>query len=655
MTLNITTAARLQRHTGKCTALLQRHSAFRHVRCMMLVGYNTHRYHMSGYEDELDDIQFDFLRWQFGPAPSFDWDVNHHRLQGLPDNSEFTWNLGADRSRAQAAYDADTLWTPLAELLLLLPGLTNLVYGCPSQFPPCLLRALHDKARSHRPRLHLHTFELRMLEDGSAASDGIPDPHELALITSPCLDSVWLVDRKIRVTVDSQQITHTLPGRQAQALKEMIKTEGLAPNLRKVRVMQGPTSRFSSTDPRALPRTWLPEELESRDRKKQTVALEHLELTCYGSIPSVTDADTQYWQGLTNMDTLRELHLTQSVDERGLHELQSLRFPALTALTFRCVDFPDACYMDGVKQFIRNQLRLEWLRMLAWDWSVSSFTDNPKDGSSTHQRPNRTLRTLHLEYSICLPSSPPRGAILSRFYLASPSEVTQLGAFHPCVEHLCLVVRRSKGDCNEVARYKALGASFPRLKRLSLTLDASPPGVVWPRPVVWSSPVPRPENSTDSFENHYCRVRPYTNGHIMDVMVNSALDGRLARQIFKAIASPSLETMIVRVKGGTDFIPFPRLPGERPLMNQMPGLALTPWLNGLAREWRVERLLPDADVKVREISRNAEGWVRQGDNPMGVHEMDPLVKHFRTLWPETRSGSKGWFDDWESWPLASEA
>jgi hypothetical protein len=655
VTFNITTPARLRRHTRKCTALLQRHHAFRHVRYMVLVGFQAKQYCMEDPEDGRDDTLFDFHRWQLAPVRAFDWDVNHQRLQGIPDYSDFTWNARADRTPVHAAYDTDTSWAPLAELVRLLPGLKDLVYECPGQFPPCLLQALHDKTRSHRPRLHLRTFELRMLENGSVAGAAITDPHELALIASPCLHSVWLQDHD--GTTDSQGATYILPGRQAQALGQIMKTEGLAPNLREVRVMQYPPLLPYRPGLQSRPRVWLPEELGGRNGQKQAIALEHLELGCNGTLYHVTDVDVQYWNGLANLSTLQELHLSKPVDERGLDELQSLRFPALTTLTFCCVQFPNAGYLDKVKRFIRSQPRLETLHMVAWDWSASSLTDDPNGSSESdtaaHHRPNTTLRTLHLGYSRNLSSSPPRLHILSRFYIASASEFTQLGAFYPRIEHLSVVVRRSKGDCDEVTRYKALGASFPRLKRVALTLDASPPGVVWPPRVVWSMPVPRPENTIDSFENHYCRVRPYTNGHVMDVMVNSALDARLARQIFEAIASPSLETMMIRVKGGTDFVPYPRPPGERP-MGQAPGLALTPWLNGLAREWVIERLFPEADLEVKEIGRNAEGWVREAWDPLKVHEMDPLVKHFRTLWPETRSGSKGWFDDWESWPLASE-
>lgn len=84
------------------------------------------------------------------------------------------------------AYDNDYLWQPLARLMERLPGLVDVVYACRSQIPPCLLQALH----THLPacRLHHYTFYLRSLNVKGKA----PDPHELALVTSPCLHSLHL-------------------------------------------------------------------------------------------------------------------------------------------------------------------------------------------------------------------------------------------------------------------------------------------------------------------------------------------------------------------------------------------------------------------------------------------------------------------------------
>lgn len=73
-------------------------------------------------------------------------------------------------------------WEPLASLIARLEHLAELNYACVNQFPPCLLKALHQ----HHPacRLNLHTFRFRSLRKSET------DPYEIELISSPCLHSV---------------------------------------------------------------------------------------------------------------------------------------------------------------------------------------------------------------------------------------------------------------------------------------------------------------------------------------------------------------------------------------------------------------------------------------------------------------------------------
>lgn len=56
--------------------------------------------------------------------------------------------------------------------------------------------------------------------------------------------------------------------------------------------------------------------------------------------------------------------------------------------------------------------------------------------------------------------------------LKTTQELASLGAIFPFVEKLPLPDKRSKGDQPEVALYKTIEASFPRLEKLALTLDA---------------------------------------------------------------------------------------------------------------------------------------------------------------------------------------
>ncbi|TDZ13432.1 hypothetical protein C8035_v004456 [Colletotrichum spinosum] len=75
-------------------------------------------------------------------------------------------------------------WRPVADLLEKLSGLRDLLYDFEVQFPPCLLRVLHD----HHPacRLRIRNFHLRSLSSPSL------DPYEKALVSSPCLYGIHL-------------------------------------------------------------------------------------------------------------------------------------------------------------------------------------------------------------------------------------------------------------------------------------------------------------------------------------------------------------------------------------------------------------------------------------------------------------------------------
>jgi hypothetical protein len=90
------------------------------------------------------------------------------------------------------------------------PGLTDVIYRCPSQFPPCLLQTLH--ASKKPARLHLQIFNL------CSAYDDPPtiDPHEWDIITSPCLYSVWLLYTLVvlpsrRLNIVERMVGHEAP------------------------------------------------------------------------------------------------------------------------------------------------------------------------------------------------------------------------------------------------------------------------------------------------------------------------------------------------------------------------------------------------------------------------------------------------------------
>ncbi|KAG7284671.1 hypothetical protein NEMBOFW57_009280 [Staphylotrichum longicolle] len=362
----------------------------------------------------------------------------------------------------------------------------------------------------------------------------------------------------------------------------MLRIEGLAPNLREVRMLQMRPSyadHQSLSEPRAW--DWLPTDIGGRDRKQQVTSLDHLELGVFLAFLSrFSEGEFQYWNGLADLSALHTLNLTTVVDERALDRLLSLRFPAMADLALRCTTKPSTVYFDKAKRFIRGLPRLRQLNLMNWDWHVAPLAADPKDASGSSS-PIKTLRSLQLDHNPADQGNYVRNAQPTRLSLASTSEIMGLGALFPCLETLTLSIHRSRGDCNEVARYRALGSSFPRLQRLALVLEPLPPQPREP---------PNPEST--AFEDRPAGWAELTNGHIISFMANSALDAKLARQIFKAVASPRLETMMVKAEAGGMF---------------RVGPALRPWLNELAREWVVDRVNWKGEVRLRKIGRNAEG------------------------------------------------
>lgn len=107
-------------------------------------------------------------------------------------------------------------------------------------------------------------------------------------------------------------------------------------------------------------------------------------------------------------------------------------------------------------------------------------------------------------------------------------------------------MKRSRGDASGVALYRAFGR-LPRLRRLTLALDASPAPLVEVvkehGTIARDTPI---DPLFDAWGAEYLRgartvtvfctsLHPHRQGHLLDVFVDSAIDGRLARSIFAPI------------------------------------------------------------------------------------------------------------------------
>lgn len=668
-------------------------------------------------ERDKDNDMFHFHHWNAGRAPSLQWDINNARLHGIPDYSEFHERASAngfDSTDVREAYDMDEEWEPMAQLFDRLPGLREVVYKCPVQFPPCLLQALHDKMPQITPRLHLRAFKLRMMNDTITAWTD-PDPHEMALLKSPCLDSLWFVDTVASwyrwISSRSGDSRDREEQKNLHAFGEMVDRWPIAPNLHEVGVMRNYTHVQGSRSDNILLA------IMRNAAKKNTLRLKTLNLDC-AYVSQILAMDPSL-----DLSMLRALHLLKMSHNSVIDALSAQSLPLLRDLSIQFIFTASWKEYDRVKQFVRGFRNLESLRVRGWDWSVASFSD--WCGEIT---PYQTVRSLDLgcgeEY----------GGMSSS--VQTELEIMFLGYVYSGVETLSLPIRRSKGDQHEVRLYQTLGRSFPKLKRLALTLEALLPSaerlpseILNPAaparthlsgaPGVYRDPLGSWDPIVQSRESYshlpfpkqpfiIYGCSPFLNGEILDLFINSAVDAKLARQIFDAISSSChtssrLETMMVRSKA---LIRFRSAYNPEPESNGYvagtgtgygrcdPDGYIRPLLTGLTREWLLDTLLCDDSgekVRVKEIGARAEGLKREPVDPQSVpitdqlalymaeleelsrrksckrgkhlnerkgwwedvrvSEENSLMVHFRELWPGRKEGGRGWWEDWESWDL----
>ena len=144
----------------------------------------------------------------------------------------------------------------------------------------------------------------------------------------------------------------------------------------------------------------------------------------------------------------------------------------------------------------------------------------------------------------------------------------------------------------------------------------------------------------------------YRNGHIYDILINSALDASLARKIFSTVGG-NVETLLVQTYGGLNF---PQ-PGQAPRFSlprgsRPAGTMLGPFLRATGKQWMVGKMNDKVVVKELGLGRFWSSPVDPLRIRSGGHKA--TMQCFRRVWPDKKEGSKGWFDDWESWGLETE-
>ncbi|KAI1768346.1 hypothetical protein GGR53DRAFT_478988 [Hypoxylon sp. FL1150] len=608
----------LQLRVQYYTELLHHLGAQKHVRRLVIYGPGLHNpsvaiggtapelrrtlYHIPDQEREDDQ---DPLHCRFDKHTGVDIYDNIYHSSFAP-----------DASVVETAYELDDGWSPLAELVRQLPVLGDVIYQCAAQFPPCLLKALHERQPEWPMcRLHLDTFKLRCL----SATPPTADPHELRLIRSPCLHSITIRTGKRLF----HGPFHWVPQDQLNMVFRLV--AGFTPNIKEVHVigMQGFTQtllserreRSSAFRPRWEEQVPIP-----RPGPEEKGSLSYLHLVSDDYPTGMLGREIDDWSMHTDFTVLRTLKLDGIIDSGVLETLVNKHeFPSLESLAIclnldhlqLMVQIPVILeqYFHNAEQFLSSLPGLRTLRLRNWMRRIS-----------LEKALGSNLRTLWLE-----PTANGDEFITKR-------HIAQIREQCPLLEDLTLVIRRSKGNSREIALYRELG-TLPKLQHLSLILD--------PLRGVCGSIYKRESGIRE----------------IRNVFINSALDDTLALAIFEVISE---------VKERRNLAPLEKL--EIRLIDA--GLSyetslafeIEEYIAMLGLSWRIMRMPRDITysgpaVVVRQINKKEKRRTRRRideniywlDQPIQAPFLEAI---FRSIWPQQSQGS---FlkDDWRSQPLST--
>lgn len=618
---------RIADHVEHCKKTLERHNAMRHVRRMIL----THKPVSNHFSHE----------WRWDPERNDDYDLRHLRYPSLgPNRSEMF-----DTNKVVRLPDEHC--RSLAELVTLLPGLADvycLFHGL--QFPIRLLRALEEKPKFCR--LHHHTLTFPGLSKPELSAD------QVALARSPNLHSVGIAYGE----ADGYD-EYGRPSYRTDAISSMMKEEWLAPNLQEVRLYQIHTSEsiiravFGAQLPPRPP--WrgftaggevaddCSGSCSTRSRKKQALRLleiegyePHHDRTGGGSIRHrvIKAQSMKFWMVSVDFGQLRVLRLGQLVSSAALTSLVGcLGFPFMTHLRFACDESPGVEYYQTVKRFICRLPLLVNLEMFGWDFATSTLADalSPK------------LTNLYLLPELEVPSpGVPDG-----------EEITGIVQRCQKLVELTIPLRRSRGDADEVAKYMTLG-TLPCLSRLCLYWDVSLPSPL--RTGSDGAIDSTVEPHFDDFDKEYAVDQHaseldspwnYRNGHLRDLLLNKAIDEKLALAVFRAVSSGKGQESAPLQQLETSTMSPSYIPDAPPAYQAFlyRGAVLSSMGPGYVQ---VSRNKKEGHRRELNVSRvRIEGREHHATGLNG----NPFMVNFRRLWPE-KDGSAGWWTDWESKPLA---
>ncbi|KAJ5088365.1 hypothetical protein N7456_011981 [Penicillium angulare] len=386
-------------------------------------------------------------------------------------------------------------WTPVINLIKMLPRLTDLIWRYPEQFPISLLSTLHLE----RPqcRVHLHSFWLDTLFHPEAKA------HQQDIFMSPCLHAIKLSELR------EQEVDYT-------RFQGLLRVLELAPNLKKVHLKGCLFADPTFTGNKGLSR--LP-------------ALEVFYLDIYG----LKDINIAGWSKFLEFSNLRTLRIDAALsDETMLRWIATETvFPSLKILSLSLnQDWTPELYR-ATTTFLMNLPLLYELELDNWHKLLCV--------TSILQRHGPWLRKLKL---------------LNGRYCQSlnEKEILEVGKHCPLLEDLEITILRTQGDSNEVVLYKSLG-TIKNLQRLYINYEISPvdPYRSLQEPMSISTKEAKFDDQIWPWDwAHNITLR---NGDVRRVMINVIIDTKLACAIFQAISNakapgcPLLQEFTIKMQG----------------------------------------------------------------------------------------------------------
>lgn len=557
------------------------------------------------------------------------------------DCPEEVYGYFADYQPPRPARIQDQSYQPVAALLKAIPALKDLIWTSPRQFPPCLLRVLHDTQQLSACRLHLRTFRLRGLAEKSIATD----PYELELVRSSNLYSIWFYYHDEDVSNNEYRLPEAVS----------YVTRSLAPHLRVVRLRQ---EIIQMTPVQSLNIDDLRKFKQHRRLQDAVLGSEHClgrleQLQFAGVGPELTAKEILGWSECTDFRCLRELILDRRVDNESLTALTKCHFMELAALSLRLdiepgmMSLPEHRQPDSnsrpARAFLCSLPPLRKLRIVG-EIDHSCL----QDVLAHHGRRLRTLQLLAEGYS------PHRLSLL-------PAEAQRLAQSCQALKDLTIQMLRSGGDADEVAAYSSLG-SIPSLQTLDLTLDASDYAALRNDEELdgcgTGSPYsPRPAPGKAHFDDFDMEFGGFTDcggdidplkGHFKEMLINAALDRNLVESIYAKLTEAKahqprafpFDRVSICSLGGGDF-GMSRIPVEIDTM-----------FKEIQSKWLIQPASTGHKVAIAKLGSSSDS----SGGLLGSYrdrDLDPRLEPvFRRIWPARTCGSN-WQCDWYGLPLAS--